>query len=352
MASATSFELVAAAAWILAKITGFLLALVFLCIVVARLLYLRRVRHVRRLRDEWQNWLVDCLYERPERRQSLARGDVESFLMVWNHFHESIRDDSKENLNVLARLMKLDSWCLHALRKRNYRKKLLAIQSLGWMQERRAWNELERLVHSPSPTLSLAAVKALVRIDTESALEIFLPQVVKRGDWSYSIVGQILRTCHADLISEPLVKVCLEAPEKLAPRTIRFLGLAHTEVAAPAIRKIIARTSDREVLIKCLRVVRDPKDLETVRRLLKYDDWRVRSQAATCLGRYGTDEDEKRLRHAAGDQEWWVRYRSAQALANLPSMTFERLDEIAENHHNFFAQDIIKKISEERKALT
>ena len=75
------------------------------------------------------------------------------------------------------------------------------------------------------------------------------------------------------------------------------------------------------------------------------------TQAARCLGRIGTKEDERRLAHAAGDQQWWVRYRAAQALANLPSTTADRLREISASHYNPYASDVIDKVIGERQVI-
>ncbi len=94
----------------------------------------------------------------------------------------------------------------------------------------------------------------------------------------------------------------------------------------------------------------DPADLDFVRELLKHRDWRIRTQAAICLGQIGTEDDVVCLAHAAGDQDWWVRYRAAMALANIPTVSFERLKSIADNHYNLFGTDIITKVLQEREA--
>ncbi len=49
-------------------------------------------------------------------------------------------------------------------------------------------------------------------------------------------------------------------------------------------------------------------------------------QASICVGKLGSPNDIRRLTKATTDTEWWVRYRSAQALAKLPRMTKEPID--------------------------
>jgi hypothetical protein len=46
-------------------------------------------------------------------------------------------------------------------------------------------------------------------------------------------------------------------------------------------------------------------------------DWRVRAQAARALGTLADTESVPLLRRALADVNWWVRFRSGLALAQL-----------------------------------
>jgi HEAT repeat protein len=330
----------------------FLLIVIFaFLILIFRTIYNQRQKIVQQQRSKWEAILVDTLEFVPTELPVLNKRNTVSFLVLWNYLLESLKDETKENLIIVAYLLKLDEWSVTALQGRNVRRKLLALQTLGWLGEKSVWDELEKLAHHKSPTLSLAAVRSLMKIDLERAAEVFLPQIVKRDDWSFSVVGKILRETEAEIISFPLIQAALNAPDETAQKIIRFFDLAHMELTAPAIREIIERTENVEVILFCLRAIKDPADLTIVRDFLKNDDWRIRAQAAICLGKIGTEEDEKRLIYSAGDQEWWVRFRSAQALSSLPSMTIEKLETIADEHTNLYAQDAIQKIIEERRTI-
>ena len=66
-----------------------------------------------------------------------------------------------------------------------------------------------------------------------------------------------------------------------------------------------------------------------------------------AAGRIGEDEDEALLVPLLGDQEWWVRYRAAQALAHLPTMQAPRLRSIQASQTNPFARDILSHVMAE-----
>jgi HEAT repeat protein len=115
------------------------------------------------------------------------------------------------------------------------------------------------------------------------------------------------------------------------------------------VRQIVHRTNDPDVLGACLRIFRDPEDLDTVRAFLGDPRWQVRVQAASALGRVGTADDEPRLARMLGDPEWWVRYRAAHAVAALLADAPERLDRLQRQHPNPFARDILRQVQAERQ---
>jgi hypothetical protein len=342
-------DIAAQAAWWTGAISCGLVFLIMLQICFLRLLLIYRRRRVARLHAEWEPLLVESLEQTPASLPRVSPLDRFELLVLWNYLQESLRDEAIENLNAAARAVKLDRYALDLLEHKNLRKKLLAIQTLGWLREISAGEKLRDLANNDDPVLSLCAARALLRIDGKRALSFVLPLVARRADWSFSLVGGMLKDAGADLISEPLARSVLLIPAEQTPRMLRLLELAHPQAVVPSVRKLLAESSDLETITACLRILQDPEDLPTVRELLKDERWQVRLQAAVCLGKIGVSEDEARLVHACGDLEWWVRYRAAQALSSLPFVSPERLSEIGENHQNEFARDIIRQVIAERK---
>ncbi len=310
-----------------------------------------RKRRAEVLREQWLPVLIETLDRVPDTIPELKDEDILEFLILWNYLQESIRDENKENLNIVARRLNLDLWAIRGLGKRNFRNKLLAIQTLGWLREDMVGDELIEIMKNGNPVVSLSAARALTKTHGEEGIELFINLIAKRKDWSFSMVGKILREAGADLISYPLVKVALSTEEKSLPKLLRFFELVHPSVATPTLSHFLRNSNDPDVISYCLRATQSPNDLPLIREMLKHENWRIRAQAARCLGRIGTKEDEKRLAHAAGDQQWWVRYRAAQALASLPSTTVERLREISMAHYNPYATDVIDKVIGESQII-
>jgi HEAT repeat protein len=337
-------------AWITGATSIALVALLMLQIVLLRSLLLWRGRRVRRLHEIWQPILAESLYRFPEAIPAkVSRWDTFEFLLLWNYVRESLRDDAGENLVGIARKLGLDRRARKMLGARSVQSRLIAIQTLGWLRDNTSWEDLRRLVALDDPVVSLSSARALMRLEPERAMPVILPLVARREDWSFSVVGSMLKEAGADTISEPLARAVLLVPSEHVPRMLRFLELAYAHAVVPAVRQIASESDDLEVIAACLRIFQDPEDLPFVRECLKDERWQVRLQAAVCLGRIGTKEDFAPLVHACGDQEWWVRYRAAQSLANLPFLPTDRLETIAEYHKNDFARDILRQVIAERE---
>jgi HEAT repeat protein len=236
------------------------------------------------------------------------------------------------------------------LNRRGLRERLLAVCALGQMRDNWSWDRLLELVRGSHLALSLAAARALVQINAKAAIPLLLPLMASREDWSPSVVVHMLQEAGADDVSGPLVKAALEVPPEQAHRLVRYFGVAHSQAAVPAVRQLIRRTTDVECLVACLRVFSDAGDLETVRRYLTHPTWEVRVQAVIALGRMGTPEDEASLVLLLSDPEWWVRYRAAHALHELPPADATRFDRIALRLDDRFARDMLVHVHAERRA--
>src|SRR5262249_13352294 len=204
---------------------------------------------------------------------------------------------------------------------------------------------------------------SLVMIDAAKAIPVLLPLLASRADWPAPRVANMLQIAGADIISDPMARAaiatCLEdrvesangaAKAKAvnyAARLIRYLELAYNVSALPAVRTIARSSRDPEVLAACLRLLKSAEDLEIVRRCLTHDAWPVRVQAAAAMARIGEDQDAPRLIPLLSDRQWWVRYRAAQALSRLPSMTVRRLKAIQAEQANPFARDMLTQVMTE-----
>lgn len=327
---------------------------ILLMIVIAWLraaLVLRR-RRAQRFIQIWRPLLSSGVEATPTSLPVIARADQDTFFSLWNYFHESLRGESKDRLNDLAANCGMDRVARTLLQRRSLRARLIAVTTLGHLRDRSVWEELKHLAADPHPLLSLIAARALLLIDASAALPVLIPLFASRAEWDAARVGSMLAEAGADVVSTPLAAAAERFSAAGLPRQtarlLRYLEVAHSGQALPAVGRILDATTDDDVIAACIKCLSDPRDLPRLRGFVDHHAWFVRLQAAQALGRIGTPADCAPLVSLLSDPVWWVRYRAAQALTALPFIDLPRLREIHAGLSDRFAGDILSHAMAEK----
>ncbi len=317
-------------------------------ILVMRKLMTRRERNHQRAAAAWHTVLAAADAGAPVKVPSLPRRDVTGFLEVWNELHAAHPGDRGDGLLRVAAEVGLDRHLLHLLEHGGFHTQVVAIIALGHLRNRDHFALVARFIDDKSPIVSLCAARALMQMDPSSAVSMFVPQIVSRDDWSEGRIAAILHETSTPAVSKELSLATLRANADVAPRLVRFLAAVSPEEAAPVIRSILATPADDHLISTCLQVMSHTADLDSVRPLLKHPRWHVRMHAAAAIGRLGIPGDEKLLVDMLSDEQWWVRYRTAQGLLNLLLLDESRVRSIRDAHPDRFARDILDHVLAER----
>lgn len=331
--------------WIVTiTIHAFILFLV-VWILVSRMLRRITERRRRNMVDVWRPLLAESLVEVPATLPSIHPRDHVLFLYLWNSLQESIKGDASGQLNDVARRAGMDTVAVRLLHTGRLRRQLLAVATLGHLKEASVWDELVQLAHADNAFLAIEAARAMVRIRPKAAIPLLIPLISARSDWSPLKVMALLNEAGADLVATALAQATVSAPSHIAARLIRLLASLRSPYALPIIRQLMNEQKPAEDVIAAslsfFGECSDPQDLPMVRVHLTHPTWYIRVQAATALGKIGLEEDEARLIGLLGDSYWWVRYRAAEALSNLPSMTEVKMAELQANLPTIESQEVI-----------
>lgn len=296
------------------------------------------------LEREWLPVLVGDDEPLGESLPALRPRDVTNFMILWNQIQEAIIGEGKARVNDVACRAGIDAIARRDLLSRSLQKQLLAVSTLGHLRDRQSWSALVALTAGADGLLSLAAARALMRIDVTEALPVILPLAAEREDWSRNYVLGMLAEFGADIVSRPLTKAALQIDPDRAHRLIRYFGVAHVADVIPVVRAIMGKTTNVECLSACLRVFADVDHLEVVREYLDHPSWPVRVQAVNVLGRLGSISDFELLQPLLSDREWWVRYRAAKAICALPGVGMDMIRMLSRRHVDPFARDMLTHV--------
>ncbi|MBO9539941.1 HEAT repeat domain-containing protein [bacterium] len=328
---------------------GLVLLLAF-TLAVLRLRLLLASRRRRRFLNRWRPLIMRHLVGLSVDFPPMMPADWHTFFAYWNYLHESLRGDAKGRLNQVARAVGADREARRMLRSRGVRDRLMATLTLGNLREPSAWKELDSFVTSDNSFLALTAMRALVQIDSKAAIPILLSQLNRRKHWSLTKIARMLREAGEEAFVEPLLEAASLAPRESASRLIHLLTALHCTAALPDIRQLLATTTDAGIIVDCLTMMSAESDRPLVRRHLAHDSGTVRAQAALALGRIGIPGDEIPLVALLDDPDWWVRYRAAQALAELPFLERHALELLQADLRDPDSRNIVGQVLAERDA--
>jgi len=320
-------------------------ALLFLLTLCLRFFLIIKEKRRRQFVSLWQPLMQECVVETPAELPRIRPSDIDHFLLLWNYYHESLLGEAKQRLNALARAAGIDRVTLRMLNTRRLPARLMAVVTLGNLEERSVWAELRNLAATDNAFLSLAAARALLQINPTMAMPVMAPLIAWREDWPRTKVVNILREVGAEIFAVPLVHEIATAPPANAARLIRYLEATRCAVALPLLRECLKqRPENDEVTAASLRLygqLQDPWDLDTLRGFVAHPTWFVRLAAGISIGRMGTIQDDNQLQERLSDEFWWVRFRAAEAIAGLPYMTPERLRQIDAEQSNPLAKEML-----------
>lgn len=326
------------------------LALAFIFFLYAVGLRIAHVLHKRsmcRLRDRW--WPVfgraamesgESLEDILPRRRLFPRAKL---LREWCRFRAHIRGNFGGTFDQLAEALGLTNVARRLLKKASTHNKLLAIQALGFLRDQSSWNSIQALITHRNISISVTAATSLIHIDAERAIPLLIPLISERTTWPRTQIGRMLGLAGPKAVTVPLCLAIENAQAEQAVRLFRFYESACMSDIDSLIAKILMARSDPALCAAALKAVRGHLPGPTIARLAKHQAWFVRMQVANVLGRLGRREDYRILEPLLSDDEWWVRYRAAQAIVKLPFLGPNALRKLCNRQSDRYARDILRQ---------
>jgi HEAT repeat protein len=351
-ASLAASDAVLRVAWITAQVSLAGTALLLLCLfwmhARRRALERRERAFVARWRPALASIALDGTTTVPETLPSLARREHELFLREWIAMHEALDRASCRGFDALNRRLRVGRIATRMMRQRRLPSRLLGTVALGHVGDAGAWEALLAETGSHNLALSLAAARALVRLDATRAVAALMPVIERREDWPQTRIWPLLQEAGPDAVTGTLLAAIARSAQRAQARLVHLLPLADETEAAACVRQLLQTTDSDWVIGACIGVSESPTELPTIRHFATHPRWHIRMLAAKALGRLGDAQDEARLVAMLGDTEWWVRYRAAQALVALPWMPRERVAALRDAQADRYARDALDHAIAER----
>lgn len=324
------------------------IAVILTIALLIEIIRIRMVLHARKVRRnqfiaQWQPVLIKTISGEMVTPPTLHAADRVEFLLLWLRFQKTVRGDSRNHLNALLTQLSLQTTLSKMLVSNKVDERLIAVTAVGFFGMKAAWANVITALNDPQPAISVIAAHALLRIDDGEAILHVIPMMLNRRDWPVDLTAVMLKQASPAFV-EAFVKVVEQAEADNQPYLLRLLPMLDIlPFNRPLVflRHILANSNDPELVTAALKLVRLNSDLDLVRNRLNDENWSVQVQVAAVLGRLGVSEDVPRLVTLMSAKDWWVRYRAATSLVQLPFINHATIELIKQNMHDAFAQDIL-----------
>lgn len=306
------------AAWVVGIAAVTITVALILAIGGLRLARQRAEQRRAALAARWRPLLMSALTDSNPPLPVVAARDAATFLLLWNHLHESLRGDAKFGLNRIALRLGMHREARRLLASSATDERLIGAATLGNLADAGAWEVLRPHVLETEGPVGLAAARALFRIDAARAAAKVVPLLGRRLDWSRVRVMNMLRDAGRTAVSDPLAMAIRQVPDAEVLRILEFAPAGERAQIRSAILQRLRTSPAAEVRAACLRQLNDPRDADELRAYLGDAAWFVRASALRQLRRFVAPADIPSLLVLLEDRAWWVRLRAAEALAELP----------------------------------
>jgi len=313
-------------------------------VVVHRLILTSKQRRQEKFWQQWRKIFHDGIFQRPLGRRRLSAKDTVSFMLLWNSLQETLQGESKENLNGLARSLRIDERAIKMMNSRSLSLRLLAMSTIGHLRHTSCWSQIERNVWVGNIKLAVHALQALSRIDVDRSVEVMIDFLLRSDEWPEYRIANILYEMGPASFSRAMATAVLSASQDKQVRLLTLMRYADRDVVLPLVRQLLYTSSFNEVRAACLNLIGllgDNRDIALVKPLITAKEPIVRIRAVTAFGQLATEGDLSPLEERLSDPVWWVRYRAALAVASVPGVTIERIEHMRNAQQDPFAVDIL-----------
>lgn len=302
----------------------------------------------------WRREVLQSVAGDMQAVSSLPRSRKKAFfrLRAWHDIRARLRGESTEGLRRFAQLNGVERTAQKLLHSRNLYKRLLAIESLGYLRCMEESSGLERMMKEKNPYTSLAAAWALVRIDKTHHTASVLKEMAKRMDWSVNQARLMLYDMERENVRVAAETILETASPQEQARLLNVCNVVYPYLMADVVYARIERAGSWAVIpdivaVQYLKTFRRRRALPFVQECLRHPYPPARAAAAEALGRFGKEEELPLLQAFLDDEEWLVRSTAAKTLCEMPMITQDRLKNIALHSHSKRAGETMQHILSE-----
>ena len=283
----------------------------------------------------------------------LDQADRWELLKLWLHVQLSLRGAAQERLRQFGLACQLQRSAWTHLRSPHHAKRMIACLTLGFLKWTDAQDLLRQRLSQGQSHTPIYAARALLDIDAQLHASEVLEALLQKPALDFSLLAVLLKP-HRAILQQVMLRYkpselgeALDHGDASAARLVRWLRLARAlqlQLPSAWLAPLLNERQELESLIAAIRLFQGEAGIDPILGLAQHPDWRVRSQVARSLAYVGDERCADVLVGMTTDREWWVRFRSAQALFQLPGVSVDSILERVARTGDRYAIQMVQSV--------
>ncbi len=282
--------------------------------------------------------------------------DPAQALSVLIHLYLELEPSMRPRLQPLFTGLILIDDEIDALKSNNVKRRLLAAERLGFLDNEASTAALLNTLEDEMPAIRLCAARSLAIQGKTEAIKPILQAL--------DLPSELDNRREAEAISDyghsavPTLLSMLDSPNgNNSNNTIivaaRVLGMLRTAEAVQPLIRLLKNPEEsvRLCAARALGEIGDSAAISPVAAMANDSAWRVRKEAMKAIGELHADRQIPILSHALSDSSWWVRFSAAQGLHSLGKLGVTELQQVIKNTVDEHAREICSEVLEEHMIL-
>ncbi|TFB09387.1 HEAT repeat domain-containing protein [Candidatus Atribacteria bacterium MT.SAG.1] len=315
---------------------AFLVILLVIYCFWLRLIYNLKEKKRKKIFLIWEEMIFEYLDRKKtpsEIVESMSKSEYNYFLDFLENYLITIKGEDLERIAALITKTKLFFYLIDNLKRGSKQKRKLAAHFLGLARAGKSKEFLEEGLNDRDDSVAYNCALALAKLGAIDIVNDILIQYRQRKKYSSDLLLNVLFDFGNNICPPLLQQLEEEKDEFLCILIIDVLGYYRYYSAGEKILDFLNKSTNRELRIHCLKAIGRMEYIEAlpaIRKCLDEHDWVIRSQAIQSIGKIGDVSVEKKLIENLYCENWWVRYRAAEALFNLSESGKKILEKVVD----------------------
>ncbi len=311
----------------------------------------RRERYITRLEKEWRPLVWRYLEGELEAGTFISTVEKKDY-QVFGEFIErylvDLRGTDHDRLIALLHEMEFGRLITKQLHVKSDWERAYACHFLGTIGYGASIPDLEKLLDDPSQIVAFFAAKAILLLGGHDRFSTIVDVLNRRQDLSTDKIKEIL-LIYGEADPKGLIELLTNSrlSSRIIIDTVNVLAQSRAFNAGEQLLHLAEHTNDDEIKIACIKALGELSILRATDFMTKNllnDNWIIRSQAARNLGKIGNEKVISQLSSALEDDNYWVKYHSASAIAELGQGGVSFLKEYCTTSSNEKSKNIVEQV--------